>query len=127
MNKDRHHSNNDAKLINGVIEVKLTEVQTPEALIALKQQIIAWSKDGQRDAIINVSPAKMGSPETRAEAERFFSGLPYRRFAIWGGSPPVNLGIKSLLEMHSDGDHVKIFLHEDDARAWLDEDYPGTN
>jgi hypothetical protein len=114
-------SNANVVVRKDAIEVKLTEAQTAETLMLLKEQIIEWSKDRHYNIIVDVVEARLGTKETRLASERFFEGLPYRRFAIWGGSPPINLSIKLLVEAHADGEHVRMFRREEDARVWLKE------
>jgi hypothetical protein len=115
------NAKNQVKHGGHIIEVILAERQTPEILLALKKEIVALSRDRRWDLLIDASKARTSSAAVREEAAQFFATLPYHRFAIWGGTPPVNLAIKLLLDEHCKDKPVRIFRREADARAWLEE------
>ena len=102
-----------------IIEVRLARFQSPEKLNELRQNIFELTQDKKCDVLVDVGPTMIGDGSTRPTAEKFFKGLPIRRFAIFGGSPPINLGIKTLIEEHANTKSVRIFRRESDARAWL--------
>ena len=88
-------------------------------LLGLKREIVERSAKRPYDILVDMTAQRIGSPEARKAAETFFAQLPYRRFAAWGGSPPVNLSVKSLVQAHRDEECVRLFRNELDARAWL--------
>ena len=110
-------AHNEVTLVGVVIEVRVAGPQDTESLAQIKHDIHELSKVQPRDVLVDMTEV-LGTEPLPDGLDTYFEGLPYKRYAIFGGNTPTALRTKHLLESIED-ESVKFFRHEEDARAWL--------
>lgn len=103
------------------IEVTLAPLQEPVDLEYVKQKIIELSADKTYNILVNLDYIQSAGRTPDSLKNSFFNDLPFRKYAVFGGSPAVGLSTKTLFNKVADPEKVKFFRHEEDARAWLEE------
>jgi hypothetical protein len=105
------------------ILVSIVGDQTGPSIAGLKADIIRLTDETmfkKLNVLINLDGVTASDDAAAEEARAFFDGLPYRRIAIYGGSPLVSMSTKVMMRFLVNTDHVKIFRTEQQARDWLD-------
>jgi hypothetical protein len=115
------NSNNAVHRRATIVEVIMGKHQGAESVLRLRQEIDEVSKNRPRDILVDVSPVVGGDGSGRPVVlDIFFKDLAFQRMAIFGArTPSATLAIKKILEELAQPTRVKLFHHEEDARAWL--------
>lgn len=106
-----------------ILQVRMAKHQTGSELVRLKSQIVKTAEERGEDidVLVDVSKVETSDEHANEVAKKFFEGLPFRRMAVFGGSPVVNAGIRLVLNLFISrgAGEVKIIKSEEKARQWI--------
>lgn len=107
------------KRTGDLIEVDFHGEQKTPDIADLREDIIKLSEGKPRNILVDLHGVT-GREEMPTNLHDFFDGLPFKRYAIYGGAPPSVVRTKHLVNSLPDNPNLRFFRNEEDARAWLE-------
>ncbi len=113
----------------GLIVMRCKGAQTGESVTAMREEIeaILFREGGPQDVLVIPEGAGKPTVDMMRVAIRALREVPLSRVAVATGIPRRIASTNAILKASGQSERLKVFRHEEDARAWLTEAIPQTS
>lgn len=109
----------------GLVVMRCSGAQTAETVTAMREEIeaILLRVGGPQDILVLTEGPGRPSIAMMRVAIRALREVPYSRVAVVSAIPRRISSTNAILKASGESERLKVFRHEEDARAWFSQPY----